>query len=218
MKYYDIHTHKNYTNKDVVSILNCDAGDFSTFCDLDLQHIFYSLGLHPWKIKGENWADNIDYIEKNAILENIKAIGECGLDKLCNTTWKLQMKTFIVQIEISENIRKPLIIHCVKAFDELIALKKEINPKQAWIIHGFRGKPQQTEQLVKQGFFLSFGTKFNKDSLRIIPLDRLFLETDDVMNETIKEVYIKISKSLGINLKALMNQISLNIQSVNLFR
>ncbi len=213
MTYYNIHTHKNLQEKDTISILNYNAGDFSAFCGLDLQHTLYSLGLHPWKIRAEDWAKNIDYIEKNAIFKNIKAIGECGLDKHCHTPWELQMKVFTAQIKISENIQKPLIIHCVKAFDEVIAFKKEFSPGQPWIIHGFRGKPEQARQLIKQGFFLSFGPNFNDMSLIETPLDRLFLETDD-SEESIRSVYEKTAKVLGMNIECLTSHLENNLKHV----
>ncbi len=208
--YYDIHTHSITAEKDILSIFNRSVGEFGSFCGLDLQHQLYSLGLHPWKIREDNLSKGIDFIEKNSIFDSIKAIGECGLDKLCDTPWNLQEKAFIAQIKISESIQKPLIIHCVKAFDDLIAIKKEIKPHQPWIIHGFRGKPEQANQLVQNGFYLSFGPKYNDDSVKITPLERLFLETDD-STDSIQSVYEKVAGTLNINLDILQNRIRENV-------
>jgi len=208
--YYDIHTHSLSSRKDVISIFNRSVGEFGSFCGLDLRHQLYSLGLHPWKIREDNYSKGLDFIEKNAIFDSIKAIGECGLDRLCDTPWNLQEKTFIAHIKISEAIQKPLIIHCVKAFEELIAIKKEIKPHQSWIIHGFRGKPEQANRLINNGFCLSFGPKYNEDSVKIIPLEKLFLETDD-SGESIESVYEKISGTLKIEPNLLQNNIRGNI-------
>ena len=208
--YYDIHTHSLSSEKDVISIFNRSVGEFGSFCGLDLQYQLYSLGLHPWKIREDNFSKGIDFIEKNSIFDSIKAIGECGLDKLCDTPWNLQEKAFIAQIKISESIQKPLIIHCVKAFEELIAIKKEIKPHQPWIIHGFRGKPEQVNQLINNDFHLSFGAKHNEESVKIIPLENLFLETDD-SEESIESVYKKIAEILKIEKNILQNKIRENI-------
>lgn len=209
MKYYNIHTHEQSTNVDEISIVNRNVGEFSTFCGLNIQSVFYSLGIHPWKIREENLSRSIDYILNNAIFDSIKAIGECGLDKLCDTPWELQEKAFFAQIKISEALEKPLIIHCVKAFDELLAFKHEAQAKQAWVIHGFRGKPEQAKQLVQNGFYLSLGLKYNADSLLVIPSDKLFLETDDSDN-TIETVYKNISEDLKTSLENLKKQIHIN--------
>jgi TatD DNase family protein len=133
------------------------------------------------------------------------------LDKVCETPWNLQEKAFIAQVKISESIQKPLIIHCVKAFNELIALKREIKPHQIWIIHGFRGKPEQASQLIKQGFFLSFGPMYNDESLSLIPPDRFFLETDN-SGKTIESVYQKAAVTLGLDIKLLGSILENNLK------
>ncbi len=212
MKLYDIHTHHLSQNESVVSIVSRNAGEHGSFCGLNLQYQLYSLGLHPWKIRVEEVAKNIDYIEKNAIFDSIKAIGECGLDHLCDTPLELQRKVFFAQIRISENLSKPLIIHCVKAFDELIALKKDLKPKQCWIIHGFRGNPQQMKQLLNQDFFLSFGAKFNEETVQKMLLEKMFLETDDSGSE-IGPVYQQIASARKMSLPELADQIQKNYLS-----
>ena len=207
--YYDIHTYKVCKENDVVSIINCDAGD-SAFC-FDFQHGCYSLGLHPWKLREEIVPENIHFLEKNAADRKIIAIGECGLDKCCNTPWKLQEKAFITQILISEDRMKPLIIHCVKAWDEVIAIKKKIQPRQPWLMHGFRGKPQQMEQLIKHDLLLSFGEKYNEESLKAMPLDQLFLETDDA-GCSIQSMYERVAALLKMDLHSLQMQIEENVK------
>jgi TatD DNase family protein len=211
MKYYNIHTHIQNEEQNVISIVNFNIREFGSFCGLNLAREFYSIGIHPWKIKEKSLSKSIDYVEKNAIYNSVKAIGECGFDKICQTPWFLQEKAFSAQVLISENLKKPLIIHCVKAFDELIAVKKIMKPQQAWIIHGFRGKPQQADQLINQGFFFSIGFEFNEESLRIIPSDRLFFETDD-RNINICDVYRKAAQACGIEMQDLSSRIKMNVK------
>lgn len=212
--FFDIHTHhKPAKEADVFSIYNLDVPKYICCCGLDLENVNYSLGIHPWHIREDILSENLRFIEENACFESVKAIGECGLDKLTETPWNLQLRAFNSQIAISEKFRKPMIIHCVKAYDELIALKKEYKPQQAWIIHGFRGKPEQMDQLIHQGFYLSFGIRYNEDTIRKIPLTKLFLETDDT-GISIRQVYKKISGTLKLSPEKLIAQIAENIKII----
>lgn len=85
-----------------------------------------------------------------------------------------------IHYELSETLRKPLILHIVKSFPEIIALRKQWKPTQPWIIHGFRGKPQLARELLAHGFHLSYGKKYNPASLVITPVSRLLRETDEM--------------------------------------
>ena len=209
--FIDIHTHhQSIKEENRLSIYNLNVPDYLCRCGLDLKNTFYSLGIHPWTIKEDLLSENLRYIEENASFNSIKAIGECGLDKLCETDWKIQERAFIAHIKISESIQKPLIIHCVKAFDEIISFREEIKPCQPWIIHGFRGKPEQGLQLIGTGFHLSFSPKYNPETVRTIPLDRIFLETDN--NQcSIESVYKMISDSLNIDTNILQSEIKKNV-------
>ena len=74
---------------------------------------------------------------------------------------------------------KPLVIHLVKAVDELLKVKRDLRPSNPWIIHGFRGKAALAEEYLKHGFYLSFGEKYQEVALCRVPADRLFIETDE---------------------------------------
>ncbi|MCC8146515.1 MAG: TatD family hydrolase [Bacteroidales bacterium] len=211
--YINIHTHQQVEEKDVLSIINLNVPERFCRCGLDLENTNYSLGIHPWKIHEQLLSENLRYIEGNAAFKCVKAIGECGLDKLTETSPELQERAFLAQIHISEKLGKPLIIHCVKALDELIALKKETDPRQVWMIHGFRGKPEQMHQLTKLGFFLSFGEHFNEDTIRQMPLDKMFLETDD-KEISIRQVYKNVAAVLDRKEEFLIGQIESNYHAV----
>ena len=86
-----------------------------------------------------------------------------------------------------------LVIHAVKAYDDIIRIHKAERPKQPWIIHGFRGKPETAGQLIREGLYLSFGEYYNHESLKFVPLDRLFLETDEG-NMPIDKLYRKAAR------------------------
>ena len=196
----DIHTHRITNNASDISSISAD--DYTP-------HIkACSIGIHPWHISPD-WQDQMDRIRNLASAPNVYMIGECGLDNVRLTASMEEQETiFRHHIDISEQARKPLIIHCVKAIVRLIAIKKETQPRQTWILHGFRGKPQQAVQLLAQGIELSFGPHFNdKSLLAAYQQNSLWLETDD-STSTIAEVYDQASQSLGTSIESLKNLIA----------
>jgi TatD DNase family protein len=172
----DSHSHKINAG-DVNTIFNIRINDDQ----ISLPHgpnIFFSVGIHPWDANGfhTEWLDKMVML---LTFRQIIAVGECGFDKSKDIPYERQKEVFLHQINISETLRKPLIIHCVGYFNELMEIHREMIPKQPWIIHGFRGKPELATQLVRAGLYLSFGEKFNNQSVLITPIERIFTETDD---------------------------------------
>lgn len=212
--YYNIHTHHINQDEDVRSIVNLEKLVASPIQDTDLMS--YSAGIHPWEVKGEKLEKDLSSLRDLMNHSSVVAIGECGLDKVCETPMDWQKKAFEAQVALSEEVKKPLIIHCVKAVEELLQYKKLLKPTQAWIIHGFRGKIQEMESLVKKGFFISIGPLYNEESLRAIPHDRLFLETDD-SDYSIQEVYQKAASTLGLPDLELKHLLKENVRRVFLF-
>lgn len=184
----NIHSHHS-SEKDFITIKNISS-DFESLPNEE----FVSIGIHPWYINKGNYEQELSLIKISAVNKNVLAIGECGLDKLSDVDFELQKNIFISQIKIAEKVQKPLIIHCVKAFDDLIRIKKEMKVGVQMIIHGFNNNLQIAEQLIKNDFYISFGKALlNKDSnastiISKIPTDKLFLETDDA-NVSIKSIF-----------------------------
>ncbi len=104
---------------------------------------------------------------------------ESGLDKRLDVPLERQIETFRRSVAESELGSRFLTVHCVRALDEILRIHKEMHPLQPWMIHGFRGKPQQLRSILSEGFYVSFGLHFNDESLRACPLSRLCVETDD---------------------------------------
>ena len=188
MNYIDFHTHQVPVSKNVIAIV--EGRD--------------TWGIHPWK------ADETFVVPD---LSAKLAIGECGLDGLRGPSMAVQESVFLEQIRLSEELGKPLIIHCVKAFDRLLQLRKELNPKQSWMFHGFRGKPQQLRSLLDAGFFVSFGFQHNEESLRICPIDRLLLETDDDEFHPIDEIYNNVARKRELEVTSLVKQMTENYRA-----
>ena len=214
MEFYDVHTHQIYKEEKDDYYQSCiyDVYPLEFEVEKDLyEHHAFSCGIHPWY--SEDSKTQMDYLREIAANSRIVAIGETGLDKLKGPSFDMQIPVFKEHIVLSENIKKPVIIHCVKAWDELIKVKRELKPSQLWIIHGYRGKPGLTKMLVREGFYFSVGENINIDSMQFIPINRMFCETDaGEMN--IKDIYIQASHALNIDKIEFVENISENVKRV----
>ena len=120
----------------------------------------YSYGIHPWYISKEKVYDELRELKVAAHEKRCLAIGECGLDKVCDVPFDLQVEVFYEQIRLANEIRKPLIIHCVKAFNELINCLNQLDNNVPVIIHGFNNNENIARIMVAQGYYFSFGRRF----------------------------------------------------------
>ena len=195
----DVHTHNSLSNC-YLSIYNLKFEEASDKI-ASSKNVLFSIGIHPW-FANEFTEQLFNQMEKWVEDSKIVAIGECGLDKNSKATFNEQVTVFEKQIQISEKIHKPLIIHCVGYFNELFELKKSLQPQQLWIIHGFRGKPQLASQVLKAGCALSFGEYFNNESVLLTPINKLFVETDE-SNLSIDEIYRRIAAIKNISIDSL---------------
>ncbi|WP_102407481.1 TatD family hydrolase [Parabacteroides bouchesdurhonensis] len=218
MKYYDIHTHQPSVHPEDIAVINFDPirmkSEFlSEENQISLERNLFSCGIHPWYI--ENAEIQLKELKSLLFLPEIVAVGEAGFDKLVQTSLSAQQDIFFAQARLAEDCAKPLIIHCVKAWQEIIAAKKRIRPHVPWIIHGFRGNGELAVQLVNQGFYLSFGEYFNVEALQAVWPGRLLVETDDKQID-IRLVYTKLAEALSVDMELFTHQIEENIIGVGI--
>ncbi|WP_438989149.1 TatD family hydrolase [Polaribacter sp.] len=211
MDFIDIHTHKKQLSENVFSVANKYP------VSLDFTSPF-SIGIHPWFINKNKIEAELLILAKKLQHKNCVALGECGLDKVIKTDFELQKTVFKKQIQLSEKYQKPLIIHCVKAYQDIVELKKELKPTQVWLVHGFNKNWQVAQSLLKNGILLSFGTaminhKKLQEVVAKVPLEKLFLETDD-KDDAIVEVYVKLAKLKGVPLEILQQKIQENFKQL----
>lgn len=205
MDFFDFHHHKKYIRN---GIYNLEINQIPPDCP-------YSIGIHPHDIDITDIEKQFSWM-KDMIFQNCFAIGECGLDSLVSIDQKIQEEVFLRQIRIANEIKKPMIIHCVRKFYEVISLKKKT--EQPMIIHGFNKKHQIAEDLLANNFYLSFGKAvlYNlslQDILKKAPLDKIFLETDNE-DFNIEELYHKASEIKKISLEHLNEQILENLHTI----
>lgn len=212
MDYFNFHTHQYTNQSNILELVNQYPKDFNA------EIPFYSIGIHPWYIDENRIDEDLKITEEKLQNKNCLAIGECGLDKRIEVPFNLQISVFEKQLALAEKYKKPVVIHCVAAFQEITEIKKKMKISVPMIIHGFAKNKQLAEQLIKDGFYLSFGKYLlkNPDLKSVfadVPNERFFLETDTI-EESINEVYELASKYKGITINELKEVISSTYRSV----
>jgi TatD DNase family protein len=212
--YIDIHTHGAVGSGGIFSVETLMAHEGRT--PEDQSGIAYIFGIHPWYLNEINHEQLLADVMKSAGNPLVIAIGEAGFDKIKGPEIALQQKTFGEQVCISEENCKPVVIHCVRAWEELLQEHKKFRPKMPWLVHGFRGKPELGLQLISKGMYLSFWFDFimkpeSAQLIRRLPADRIFLETDGAEVD-IRDIYNKVSADLGITVDKLKKQILNNFR------
>ena len=212
MNYYNLHTHHFTNQEDVLEIVN----QYPHVFDDSLPN--YSIGIHPWYIVEYRIDSDLQIIESKLQSINCVAIGECGLDKRIETPMALQQMVFEKQLALAEKYQKPVIIHCVAAFQEIIAIKNKLKITVPMIIHGFSKNIEVANELIKNGFYLSFGKYLLLNSelelvFNSVPNERLFIETDTI-EEDIKAVYDLAAKYKNIKLAEMQSIIENNYNTV----
>ena len=205
----DIHTHRFTDSAPEEVLLSCPV----LKKEIPAEAVYLSAEIHPWHLTAENLSCQIERMENMLSDPRVLALGEVGLDKLTECPYPIQIKAFEEIVSISEAYGKPLIIHCVKSVDELIAIRKKIRTVLPWIMHGFRGKPQQADSLLRHGFYLSFGEHYNSQVMKEIPIERLFLETDE-SNVPIDELYNRAAAIRHISAEELKLAVLHNVNNV----
>lgn len=210
--YFNLHTHKSNNDAEVFELVNQYPDEF------DASVVHYSIGIHPWRIVSERLEADFQILESKLTQEHCLAVGECGLDKRIETPLDVQIGVFEKQLDLAENYRKPVVLHCVAAFQEVLEIKKKRDISVPMIIHGFSKNEQTAKQLLENGFYLSFGKYLLKNPelesvFKSIPNDRFFLETDTI-EQSIGEVYNVAAKYKNMTLEQLQQIVNDNFNSV----
>ena len=203
-QYVNIHAHRCRANKGEWVVRSLKSSEYPP--DLD-PSAAYSVGIHPWEINGRDVSNALKKIRLAVENSQVLAVGEVGLDSLTEAPVELQTKVFEEQVKLAGEKNLPVIVHAVKTYQELIGFSKRVRPTVPMIIHGFRGSLQLAEDLLKFGFFLSFGESLlEADKVREafagVPLEKVFLETDE-SDVGIGEIYGAAAEIRGIEVESL---------------
>ena len=211
--FVDIHRHSaDNADADIV-IRNL----FHTQTNEIVKGKFYSVGLHPWHINSKSWEKDFEKVKNICSKNEVVAIGECGIDKSINCNLDLQIEVFDQHIQLSKAVNKPIIIHCVRAYNEILHLRKHSKHLKPWVFHWFNASYEMGTALINKGCYLSFGHMlFNiksktYKSFASFPHNRVFFETDDA-EISIIDVYKTAASLMNIPLKQFQECIIHNLK------
>lgn len=212
MNFFNLHTHNATNQLDVLELVNQYPHEF------DASIPFYSIGIHPWYIDESRLKLDLQIIESKLQEKNCLAVGECGLDKRIAIAFDVQQNVFEKQLILAQKYQKPVVIHCVAAFQEVIAIKKKLKITVPMILHGFSKNESIANQLIEKGFYISFGKYLLQNPeletvFKNMPNDKFFLETDTV-EEGIQAVYALAANYKGITIEAIQKQVNSNFNAV----
>lgn len=202
--FYDSHTH--HPASDLVwSIRNLSPTE-------PMPHVFsehqqFSYGIHPWQ--AQTHRSCLEGLASILSEQQVALIGEIGLDKRHACPWNDQLEVFYAQLQLANELAKPVLIHCVGAIQEVLEARKRFQNIPDWVIHGFRGGAIQAQQWLRHGFLLSFGFHHQVEALRICPSDRLLLETDTDQRR-IETLYQQVADCRSCSVDELSRQVALS--------
>lgn len=206
MKLINFHTHKPELSPNAVCVYPINVELDTIFP----KEGFITIGVHPWHTNSENINLRFEPLKKALKQTNVIGIGEIGLDRLKGASLIKQTEILEYQLDISIETNKPVILHCVRSWSELVtAMSKKKYKNIAKAIHGFIAKPEIATMLVSQNYYLSFGSAIINatpelaEALTLVPRNRLFLETDD-SDIPIYEVYDAASDILDTTIEELV--------------
>jgi TatD DNase family protein len=213
IKFIDFHTHLHQAQyelpADTLKVFSIELEDFIKSPPVHRQNNFYSVGLHPWRLPESlnHLQTHIDKLRNIIDQPGVIALGEAGLDRIKGADINVQTAYLEKIIELSEQTDKPLIVHCVRCYPELISLKKRLAANTKMMVHGYNAKPEILEQLFEHKFYVSLGIKALKREdiclyIRNNPLtlSQLCLETDD-SDITIQDVFALAARELGLDIE-----------------
>lgn len=204
MKLIDLHTHCEEMAANPFAIRQLELHDKQPEGG-------YSFGLHPWRTTEEREV-GLTLSRLEELLQSNRPpllIGECGLDRLRGATMERQIELFEAQLCLAARFRRGVIVHCVKAWEELEQLAK-CHTELPLLIHGFRGSPQLAQQLLRHpNISLSLGFRYNAATLSVIPVECLFLESDTLCFN-LESLYEEVAMKKGLTCADLAEQIDRN--------
>lgn len=211
MNYFNAHTHYlPIPDSSVEALYNLSWEELSLFQCQASPLVYYTGGIHPCEQKMDETEEALHRLDQLLRQGLLSAIGECGLDRLSPNSLQWQTALFREQLLLAKHYQKPLVIHCVKAYDLLLAELKQADPDLPILLHGYRGGLGLTRQLLKTpSFYFSLGFRYSSDALHTIPLDRLFLETD-VREALIEPLYHEIATQLQLPVDRLVDLLDEN--------
>ena len=141
--------------------------------------VYRAFGIHPWA--ASEW-DGKEF-SPSSVSRSVRAIGECGLDRLHTSDFELETRLFEAEATLAERLKLPLLVHSLRANNEVLRILKRHHARG--VIHGFSGSYEEAMAFIALGFFLGAGgvityerAQKTRRTFSRIPLHSILLETD----------------------------------------
>lgn len=210
MNYINIHSHKPDTNNLCIQSLHKNF-------ERTAGSGYYSVGIHPWYINQLQWKADLEIVKEKLLLQQVVALGECGLDRLSKIDFVLQQQVFESQVQLANETKKPLILHVVRSHEDVLKTLKLLNNSSPFIFHGFNKNKTIAQKILDAGGYLSFGKAVDQaplaNNIKHIAADRFFLETDDAP-VSIAAIYETVARIRNISVEALSLQLQKNTAQI----
>lgn len=186
----DFHTHRLDATGALISV---DPRHFEPKPGL-----YYSVGYHPWDDVDRLTDDDFSLLERCASHPQVLALGETGMDALRGADLERQADAFVRHLQLADKLGKPVVAHNVRTTQQLLAARRHSKLEHVPLaIHGMRGNAHVARKLLDADCYLSLGPRFNATALKVVPTDRLLIETDDAEDVTIDTVAARVAAALG---------------------
>lgn len=209
--FIDFHNHSNWHGSEVIEVVSIHDHQ-------DKNAKFYTIGFHPWWTEKLLDESQLNFIKEKYLADkNCLGIGEFGLDKLKGAPLELQEEIAIQQIKIANELKAPVILHCVRAYDRLIRLKKAFG-QTPWVVHGYMRNKILAQQLLDSGMMLSVAPQEQMQASFIemmlyVPIEHIFLETDSDSRINITERYRIFAALKKMDINPLKEQLYQNFKT-----
>lgn len=150
-------------------------------------YCYAALGLHPQEITAE-WESEWEIIEAaiRAHRDELVAIGEIGLDYYWDKTYKeAQHEALIRQLNLAKELDLPVMVHNRDATEDTMSILEEVQgTKLRGVVHCFNGSKETAQRILKMGMYMGIGGVLTfkncklYETLEVVPLERIVLETD----------------------------------------
>ena len=181
---------EEFQRQDIRYVMNIGANIATSKASVELAHqydfIYAAIGTHPDDAPELSDAA-IEMYRQMATDEKVKAIGEIGLDYFHEDVPKeVQIHWFRKQLELAEELKLPVVIHSRDAAKDTMDIMKEMQGRLCGgVIHCFSYSTEIAREYIKMGYYIGVGgvvtfknAKKLKEVVKMLPLDRILLETD----------------------------------------
>ena len=202
----DAHFHPTGPIPD--SYIGCAIGPF----DIDKIGVYSTYGIHPW---------DIEQSSTFTPPPTRRIIGEVGLDrqKQYLSTFQAQLSYLKAALHHAESQNVPIVLHCVRAFDDLCTLLKRQGRIHGYI-HGYIGSYEQAQRIQRanSGLFFGFSPRAENSPKTMrcfeqLPLSQILIETDSEPNpRLLTHSYQMLATLKGLSVPEINSQMQLNFQ------